>query len=71
MSPTPHAKFKRANHPALRQMLGPERAQALERALGLIDLRLAQASSGPARDKLQEKRQKVEAMLMAVRRLPS
>ena len=69
MAHTPHAKYSLAGHPVMRQMLGPERAKAIELGLALIDGRLAVTRPGPELELLREKRRQAEAMLRGARKV--
>jgi hypothetical protein len=68
MAKTRFAKFKRASHPAIRDMLTRERARALEKALALIDARLP-ASHGELKLRLQRKRRQVDRLLSQARKV--
>ncbi len=71
MPSAPSAKYSRPDHPAMRQMLGPERAAALKHSLAIIDRRLAVMQTGQDRDELERKREAVEQMLRGAMKLQS
>lgn len=63
------AKYRYAHHPAMRHMLVEGRYQALERALALLQVRLAQAQGGAQRQRLASKIDGVQDQLARLRRL--
>lgn len=63
------AKYRYAHHPALRRMLVEGRCQALEKALGLLKVRLERAPDEAQRQRLAQKMQEVQEQLARLRRL--
>ena len=69
MPQTPNAKYHRADHPAMRQMIGPERVAALEHGLAIIDVRLAMTGPGPQREELLGNQNELQTALTRARKV--
>gem|GEM_PF-5221464 len=64
------AKYQYPGHPAMRRMLVEGRRQALEKSLGLLEIRLDRSQDVAERQRLTEKIGEVKAQIARLRRLP-
>lgn len=63
------AKYQHAGHPAMRRMLVEGRCQALDKALGLLQIRLGRTDDPAQRQRLTEKIEQAKEQIARLRHI--